>query len=455
MHTRRYTLLTAILTLLSASLVLADDPTPEQARVEAQLLQRAAHNAERFRKGDVHVTLRSPNGEPLVGVPVQVRQCRHEFLFGCIVFDLVWDDGRPPRPERYRERFKELFNLAVFPFYWPTHEPRPGMPEWARMGEALRWCREEGITAKGHPLVWACRSGVPRWLEGLAVEDTEALSRARVQNIVRGLAGEVDLWDVVNEAVNVRTWRHKIEAFDDPNDWGVEEDISEIADYVEQAFRWAHEANPAATLILNEYNTIARPDVRQRFVALVRELQARGTPVSGLGIQAHEPREEWYPPEAVWETLETLAATGLPLHATELHPQSSGKPITGGWRTGTWTEEAQADFTEQLVRLLFGHPAVVSINWWGLTDRTSWLPGGGLVDEEDRPKLVYERLRRLIREEWWTELDAQTDAAGAVSFRGYFGEYDLLIAPAEGRARKIPVSVRSDEENRWTFTVGS
>jgi hypothetical protein len=145
-------------------------------------------------------------------------------------------------------------------------------------------------------------------------------------------------------------------------------------------------------------------------VALVRELQARGTPVSGLGIQAHEPREEWYPPKAVWETLETLAATGPPLHATELHPQSSDKPITGDWRNGTWTEDAQADFTEQLVRLLFGHPAVVSIN--------------------------------------------QTDASGAVSFRGYFGEYDLLITPAEGRARKIPVSVRSDEENRWTFTVG-
>jgi GH35 family endo-1,4-beta-xylanase len=234
----------------------------------------------------------------------------------------------------------------------------------------------------------------------------------------------------------------------------VEEEIQAIADYVDEAFRWAHEANPAATLILNEYNTIARPRVRDRFLALVRELQGRGTPVSGLGIQAHEPREEWYPPEAVWETLETLAATGLPLHATELHPQSSGKPITGGWQTGTWTEEAQADFTEQLVRLLFGHPAVVSINWWGLSDRTSWLPGGGLLDEEDHPKLVYDLLRRLIREEWTTSLDMRTDAAGILSFRGFFGDYDLLVSVPDGRARRIPIRVRSDEENRWRFTLG-
>jgi GH35 family endo-1,4-beta-xylanase len=302
--------------------------------------------------------------------------------------------------------------------------------------------------------VWACRSGVPRWLEGLPIERTEELSEARVRNIVRGRAGEIDLWDVVNEAVNVRTWRHKIEAFDDPEDWGVEDEIPAIADYVDQAFRWAHEANPAATLILNEYNTIARPPVRERFVALVRELQSRGTPVSGLGIQAHEPREEWYPPEAVWETLETLAATGLPLHATELHPQSSGKPITGGWRTGTWTGEAQADFTEQLVRLLFGHPAVASINWWGLSDRTSWLPGGGLLDEEGRPKPVYERLRHLIREEWSTRVDSRTDAEGTLSFRGFFGDYELRVALPDGRVEALPLSVRSNEENQWTFTVG-
>jgi endo-1,4-beta-xylanase len=430
----------------------AAELTPEQARTEARLLARAAENVKSDRMGDVTVTLRSPDGPPLSGALVQVRQRRHEFLFGCIAFDLVWDP-RPPRPERYKERFRELFNFAVFPFYWPTHEPRQGRPEWARMTEALRWCREEGITTKGHPLVWACRSGVPRWLEGLPVERTEQLSEARVRNIVRGLAGEIEIWDVVNEAVNVRTWRHKIEAFHDTDDWGVEDEIPAIADYVDQAFRWAHEANPGATLILNEYNTIARPPVRERFVSLVRELQSRGTPVSGLGIQAHEPREEWYPPEALWETLETLAGTGLPLHITELHPQSSGKPITGGWRTGTWTEEAQADYTEQLVRLLFGHPSVVSINWWGLSDRTSWLPGGGLLDEQDRPKPVYERLSRLFRQEWTTRLDTRTDAEGTLSFRGYFGDYDLVVERPGRRTPTLPIRVRSHEENRWTFTL--
>jgi GH35 family endo-1,4-beta-xylanase len=125
--------------------------------------------------------------------------------------------------------------------------------------------------------VWACGSGVPRWLAGLSVEKTERLLQARVENTVRGLAGRIDLWDVVNEAVNVRTWRHKIENLDDPNDWGVEDEIPAIADYVAPAFRWAFEANPAATLVLNEYNTIAVPAVRERFLALVAELHRLGS----------------------------------------------------------------------------------------------------------------------------------------------------------------------------------
>jgi endo-1,4-beta-xylanase len=430
----------------------ATELAPEKAAVEARLLERAAANVEHFRKADARLVFRTADGRPCREAAVHVEQKRHAFLFGCIAFDLVGDEPAY-RPRRFRERFRELFNLAVFPFYWPSYEAEQGMTHWERMIDTLRWCREEGITAKGHPLVWACQSGTPAWLKGLPEEETEELLRTRVRNLVRGFAGRIDLWDVVNEATNVRTWRDKIRSFDDPNDWDVQEEIPAIADYVDSAFRWAHGANPSATLLLNEYNTIARPPVRERFLALVRALQARGTPLSGLGIQAHEPREHWYPPEELWATLDALAGTGLPLHITELHPQSSGKPITGGWREGTWTEAAQAEFTEQLVRLCFGHPAVRSITWWGLSDRNIWLPGGGLLDAEYRPKPVFERLRKL-REEWTTRLDLRTDSEGAVSFRGFLGDYDLTVVPPGGSPRILRVEVRPDEENRWAFTLG-
>jgi len=275
-----------------------------------------------------------------------------------------------------------------------------------------------------------------------------------VVNIVRGFRGQIDIWDVVNEPINVKTWKNKIAKLDDENDWGVEDPIPEIADYVTAALKWAHAANPSATLIVNEFFTLAREKERMRFDALLKELNARNAPISGVGIQAHEPREEWFLPEQVWKTFDLFSAYGHPIHITELHPQSSGKPITGGWRTGTWTPEAQAEFASQFVYLCFGHPSVASINWWGLSDRNIWLPGGGLIDGEYRPKPIYEVLDRLINNEWRTRLSVPLDSTGSLSFRGFFGTYEIRLTTKDGNVRIYPVHVRKDEQNSWTFDLG-
>jgi endo-1,4-beta-xylanase len=420
--------------------------------VEDRLMKQADANIEKYRKGDVSVRFLTTDGKAVQDATVEVVQKTHDFLFGCIIFDLIRDEN-PYRQDLFKERFKSLFNFAVFPFYWPGYESRQGMPRGEDMLRTLEWCKLNGITTKGHPLVWACQSGVPPWLSGYTVQETEELLKSRVVNIVRGFRGQIDIWDVVNEPINVKTWKNKIAKLDDENDWGVEDPIPEIADYVTAALRWAHAANPSATLIVNEFYTLAREKERLRFNSLLRELNARKAPISGVGIQAHEPREEWFLPEEVWKTFDLFYAYGHPIHITELHPQSSGKAITGGWRTGTWTREAQAEFAGQFVRLCFGHPSVASMNWWGLSDRNSWLPGGGLIDEEYRPKPIYEALDKLINKEWRTRLSVPLDSAGTLSFRGFFGTYEIRLATKDGNVRIYPIHVRKDEQNSWTFQL--
>jgi GH35 family endo-1,4-beta-xylanase len=288
---------------------------------------------------------------------------------------------------------------------------------------------------------------VPSWLQRYSAEKTQELLLGRVRREVGGFAGRIDIWDVVNEAVNTRTWTHR-----DVADY-IKEPVDKIADYVEKAFKAAHEANPKAHLILNEYNTIARKDVRDRFFQLAQELKRRGTPISGLGIQAHEPRQHWYPPKEVWATFDRLASLGYPLHITEFIPQSGGKSITGGWRKGKWTQDTQAEFAEQFFRLSFGHLAVASINWWGLSDRRIWLPGGGLVTKEYEPKMVYNRLRKLVHEEWKTRTKTRTDEKGALTFRGFFGKYVTTLKTKDGKMKSFDEVLRKDRENRWVFTV--
>jgi GH35 family endo-1,4-beta-xylanase len=214
---------------------------------------------------------------------------------------------------------------------------------------------------------------------------------------------------------------------------------------VAKSFKWAHEANPQGTFILNEFSLISEQETRQKFYRFVKMLKEDSVPVGGLGIQAHEPREMWYSPVEFYKTLDLLSAFNLPIHITEFIPQSSGKDITGGWRTGKWTEEAQADYAEQFYTLAFGYPAVASINWWGFSDKNIWLEGGGLLDKNYDPKPVYNRLKKLIKDTWMTKgLDLKTDNTGAVHFRGFYGQYELMVTKPDGTQKKLEFHLAKD-----------
>lgn len=408
-----------------------------------EYLQRAEKNIRKHRMSRAELRLRGPSGDPVSPQKVDIRQVNHDFLFGCIAFPLVGKED-----ELFQRRFKELFNFAILPFYWAHYEQKPGRPGWQEMLPVMEWCEKNDITLKGHPLVWTHPAGVPDWLSGFPKTAREDLLKARVMNTVAGFQGSVEMWDVVNEAVHMRTW----------NNWDadnyIQEPVDRMADYVEKCFRWAHTANPDATLLLNDFGIMTRESDRQRLIKLVKELRSRDVPLSGLGLQAHEPRYEWFSPPEVWKTLDRLSELGYPVHVTEFIPVSDGQEITGDWQEGKWTEEKQAEYAVKMYKLWFGHPAVQSINWWGLSDRDIWLEGGGLIDEQYEPKPVYRRLQELIHEEWTTEvtLDDMSDE-GAASFRGFHGDYRIRVHLDNGQVRTFEKHLGADGPNRWTLRV--
>lgn len=428
--------------------------------------QTAAAQTARCRKGQARVRFIEVSGEPARGIDVQVTQTRQEFLFGNLVFDLVWGDP-PYKPDLFKQRFLELFNLAVFPFYWPTYERKPGQTAWQRMLPVLEWCRANGVTAKGHPLIWPYTAGVPEWLYDAPEGTVAPLAQARVTSLVQGFSRDIAIWDVTNEAVNHISWAEAThpgfrQRYHEVDMWrGIpvssafkrEISITEAADWVDDSFRWAYAANPRATLIVNDYNQEFDPNTRQRFYDLVVELKRRGTPVSGLGLQVH-PLNHWLWPGELWDTLEMYQALEIPIHITELHQPSWDQPVEGGFREGNWSPQAQADFMEQIYRLCFGHPAVVSINYWGLSDRGSWIEGGGLIDAEYRPKPVFERLKQLIKGEWMTQpFQACSDSNGEIVVEGFYGNYELAL-PANGRKQPVfELRLSAGLDQAVSFTV--
>ncbi|MBE3068726.1 MAG: endo-1,4-beta-xylanase [Planctomycetes bacterium] len=407
----------------------AEEPVPaspeEWARLgevrEEAALRTAAEGAEKHRKADATVRVVA-GGKHVADAVVRADLVRHEFLFGANIY--MFDRFKlPEQNATYKRRFRDLLNYATVGFYWQWYEPERGQPNYAYTDKVVAWCQEQGLRMKGHPLLWADAPGIPKWSNGQPAPDVQ---KARVREILGRYGDRITSWEVVNEPSHLPGLK-----IDDP-------------------YRWAREADPKATLVVNDYAVMA--DGQPPFFDLLRKAKADGVPYDGIGIQAHEPRTMRFPLEQVRRVLDRYATLGVGLHITEFTPCSGGQPITGSHRKGVWNEAAQAEYAERFYRVCFGHPAVVGITWWDLADQGAWLEGGGLLRKDLSPKPAYDALWRLIRREWKTKAEGRTDGTGAYGFRGVRGTYRVQVEFG-GRKKEAEFVLAKDGPNTWTVNL--
>lgn len=87
-------------------------------------------------------------------------------------------------------------------------------------------------------------------------------------------------------------------------------------EFVELAFKFAHEADPNAELYINDYS-LAKPAKRDAVCRIVRELKSKGYRVDGIGMQSHNGLE--YPDLDEYEkSIDAFAACGVKVMITEL-----------------------------------------------------------------------------------------------------------------------------------------
>jgi endo-1,4-beta-xylanase len=388
-----------------------------------EILTSAPQRIRQHRSAEIELRLVDERGTPLSGTGVHVQLTRHTFKVGCNAFliDRIPDEALQ---RAYRERFAALLNYATLPFYWGGYEPTRGETQEKRLLGMADWCARHQIPAKGHPLAW--HEVFPHW--GHDCPDDEVLGRLekRVHEIVSRFRGKVDIWDVVNEA----TVSHHFD-----NAIGRWIAAQGAAACVAQVLRWAREANPSARLLYNEFN------IAPEFEALVADLLDRNVPLDAIGIQSHMHKGTW-PLEKAWQTCETYARFGLPLHWTELTVLSGALKAENDndwhfrhsdWHSTAEGEDAQAEYGAALYTLLFSHPAVEAITWWDFSDHGSWQGApSGLIRADMSPKPLYERLHHLVWDEWRTDEQATSDANGRVLLRCFFGQHEVEAKTQSG-----------------------
>ncbi len=200
----------------------------------------------------------------------------------------------------------------------------------------------------GHCLIW--HSQLAPWFpyddkgELVSPEVLKQRMKDHITTIVTRYKGRVDGWDVVNEAI-VEDGSYRNSPF--------YQILGE--EFIPLAFQYAHEADPDAELYLNDYGMNVKGR-RETYVKIIKDLQARGLRIDGIGMQGHMGMD--YPDFGEFEeSLLAYAGTGINVMITEW--DMSAIPTVN---TGANVSDTEA-YRKALDPYAEGLPAEVSEEW--------------------------------------------------------------------------------------------
>jgi len=279
-------------------------------------------------------------------------------------------------------------------------QPQQGEFDFTLADKFVEFGEKNNMYVIGHTLIW--HSQAPAWFfvddEGNGVSRDVLLERMKkhITALVTRYKGKVNCWDVVNEAIlDDGSWRNN----------KFYETIGK--DYVKYAFQFAREADPDVELLYNDYS-MAHEGKRNGVVEMIKELQAEGIRIDGVGMQAHCQTD--FPPIDEFEkSIEAFASTGLDVHITEMDisilppPQNfDGAEISANFeyqqKMNPYPEGlpdsariAQQNRYMDFFHLFLKHQDKIKrVTMWGVNDAQSWKNNWPIHGRTDYP-LLFDR----------------------------------------------------------------
>ena len=286
---------------------------------------------------------------------------------------------------------------------WESLQPSYGRFNFGVADALVLYAEKHNMAVTGHTLVW--HSQTPDWVfydrDRKEVSREELIERMRdhIQTVVGRYKGRIASWDVVNEAIE---WDAATQT------WGLSDSkwrqiIGD--DYIELAFRFAHEADPGAKLLYNDYSA-TDPGKRDAIYALVEDLLAKGVPIHGIGMQGH-----WditYPsPDAVRTAIAKYASLGVSVSITEMDVSVYGwndraDRYASGLPHSIAIRHARAYAAYFKVFQEYSD-VIERVTFWGLRDNHSWKNNYPVQGRADYPLLF--DARGNPKPAFWAVLD--------------------------------------------------
>jgi len=279
-------------------------------------------------------------------------------------------------------------------------EPLEGKFDFTKSDQFVKFGKQNKMFIIGHTLIW--HSQAPAWFfvdqNGKDVSREVLIERMRkhITTVVGRYKGQVNGWDVVNEAL------------EDDGSWRQSKFYRIIGeDYVKLAFQFAHEADPKAELYYNDYS-MAHPGRRDAVVKMIKKLREQGIKVDGIGMQGHLTMS--FPTiESEEKSIIAFGNLGVKVMITEMDltvipfpNQNGGADVSMNYEykkemnpypdslpdsVATVWNNRMADFFRLFLK---HHDKISRVTIWGVSDAQTWRNNWPIPGRKDYP-LLFDR----------------------------------------------------------------
>ena len=289
--------------------------------------------------------------------------------------------------------------------------PREGEWTWQNADAIANFCRQNGIKMRGHCLCW--HSQFCDWMftdkNGKEVTKEVFYERLRehIHTVVNRYKDIVYAWDVVNEAMSdgggggggFGGFGRQQNPYRESRAYRLCGD-----EFIAKAFQFAHEADPNAILVYNDYNAF-QPAKRDRIYNMVKKMQDAGVPITGIGMQGHY--NSYGPDESeVEEAIKKYSELVKHIQITELdirlNEEMGGQLQFSRGQAGQAPAHLvtmQTDRYIKLFRLYRKYKDLIdNVTFWNVSDKDSWVGVNNHplpFDENLRPKPVYYAIKNF------------------------------------------------------------
>ena len=201
-------------------------------------------------------------------------------------------------------------------------------------------------------------------------------------------------------------------------------------------FKTVKDINPNVRCFINEIG--AGGTSTERLCNLIDELQAKGAPVEGIGLQNHTYSMVY--PQNLYNQLDDLTENLKYAAITEYD-------YISGLSDSAEALKCESDYLRDSIILAYSHPKVTSFTMWGFGDFCHWRGNAPLYFSSYAAKPALNEWNKYVWGEWFTQEKAETGADGKATIRGHRGDYDITVT-VNGRSAKTQLKLTKDGENK-------